>query len=130
MGKTSHPRFRQLDAKYRTGKFHPGIALTICTNQFHLPGNDHQGLKLVSKMALKKWNRNFCLEYSVWKTGLPFQMFRCSWKFSAGTTQKRRVPFTFQLDFVNGKTTTVIIYICPFLKVPLNYLTSRKQLFK
>ena len=88
MGKTSHPRFRQLDAKYRTGKFHPGIALTICTNQFHLPENDHQGLKLVSKMALKKWNRNFCLEYSVRKTGLPFQMFRCSWKFSAGMTQK------------------------------------------
>ena len=27
MGKTSHPQFRQLDAKYRTGKFHPGIAL-------------------------------------------------------------------------------------------------------
>ena len=61
---------------------------TICTNQFHLPENDHQGLKLVSKMALKKWNRNFCLEYSVRKTGLPFQMFRCSWKFSAGMTQK------------------------------------------
>ena len=24
-------------AKFRTGKFRPGIAFTICTNQFHLP---------------------------------------------------------------------------------------------
>ena len=40
------------------------------------------------KMVLKKWNTNFCLEYSILKNRLPFQMFRCSWKFSAGTTQK------------------------------------------
>ena len=42
--------------KFRTGKFRPGIAFTVCTNcmnQFHLPENDCGGLKLASKMALK-----------------------------------------------------------------------------
>ena len=38
-------------------------------------------------------------------------MFHCSRKFSAGTTQKRHVPFTFQPDFpetfVNGKHATI-----------------------
>ena len=55
------------DTKFITGKFHPRIAFAICTNQFHLPENDREVLKLVSKMALKKWNTNFCLEYSVRK---------------------------------------------------------------
>ena len=31
-------------AKFRTGKFCPGIVFTICTNQFHLPKND-RGIK-------------------------------------------------------------------------------------
>ena len=75
-------------AKFRTGKFSSGIAFTICTDQFHLTENGREGLKLVSKMALRKWNTNFRLEYFVRKTGLPFQMFRCSQKFSVGKTQK------------------------------------------
>ena len=56
-------------AKFRTGKFRPGIAFSICTNQFHLPESDHEVPKLVSKMALKKWSLelSFCLEYSVRK---------------------------------------------------------------
>ena len=32
--------FGKLYAEFRTGKFCPGIAFTICTNQFHLPKND------------------------------------------------------------------------------------------
>ena len=32
----------------------------------------------ITKTALKKWNTNFRLEYSVRKMGLPFQMFNCS----------------------------------------------------
>ena len=44
----------------------------ICRNQFHLPQNGGKGLKLVSKMALKKWNMNFCLEYSTWKNRTTF----------------------------------------------------------
>ena len=40
----------------------------FCTNQYHLPENDHEGLKLILKKALKKWNTNFrYLEYFVRK---------------------------------------------------------------
>ena len=40
----------------------------FCTNQFHLTKNDREGLKLISKKALKKWNTNFrYLKYSVRK---------------------------------------------------------------
>ena len=75
-------------AKFRTGKFSSGIAFTICTDQFHLTENGREGLKLVSR-----WLRGNGTRISVWnissgKTGLPFQMFRCSRKFSVGKTQK------------------------------------------
>ena len=97
-------------AKFRNGKFRPGIAFTICTNQFHLPENGREGLKLISKMALKKWNTNFRLEYSIRKKGLPFQMFRCSWKFSVGKTQKVLFHSLSNRNsrkiFVNGKQPT------------------------
>ena len=86
-------------AKFRTGKFRPGIVFTICTNQVHLPENDSEGLKLVSKMALKKWNTNLPLKYSVRKNRTTFsdvpllpEIFR--WKDPKG-----RVPFTLQPDF-------------------------------
>ena len=46
--------------KFRGGKFLPGMAFIICTNQFHFPKTDRASLKLVSKMTLKKWNTNFC----------------------------------------------------------------------
>jgi len=50
-------------AKFRTGKFRPGIAFTICTNQFHfLAESDHEVPKLVSKM---EHELSVCLEYSV-----------------------------------------------------------------
>lgn len=41
-------------AKFRTGEFRPRTAFIIFTNQFHLPRNGLECLKLVSKMALKK----------------------------------------------------------------------------
>ena len=44
------------DCKFRPGI---GIAFTICTNQFHLPENGREGLKLVLNMALKKWITSF-----------------------------------------------------------------------
>ena len=59
-------------AKFRTGKFSSGIAFTICTDQFHLTENGREGLKLVSKMALRKWNTNFRLEYFVRKNRTTF----------------------------------------------------------
>ena len=46
-------------AKFRTDKFRPGIAFTICTNQFHLPKNGHEALKLVSRNGAVK-NLQFC----------------------------------------------------------------------
>ena len=51
----------------RNGKCRRGVAFAICTNPFHFPKNGRDGLKLVSKMALKKWNTNFRLESSVRK---------------------------------------------------------------
>ena len=51
----------------RLVNFTPEIVFTICTNQFHLPKNDREGLKLVSKMTLKKWTTNFRLEHSLRK---------------------------------------------------------------
>ena len=85
--------------KFRTGKFRPGIAFTICVIQWHLPKNEREGLKPVSKMALKKWNSNFQLEYSVRKKqDYLFRPFVVSVNFLLNDP-KRRIPFTFQPDF-------------------------------
>ena len=88
-------------AKFRTGKFCPRIAFTICTNQFYLPENDREGLKLVSKMALMAAVRKNRTD-----------LFTCS--VAPGNFRwndpKRRAPFTFQPDFletfVNGRLFT------------------------
>jgi len=79
-------------AKFRTGYFHP---FTICTNDFHLLKHDSEGVKLVSKLALKKWNINFVLEYFVRHKGksisdVPLLLEIFHWK-----DPKSRVPFTF-----------------------------------
>ena len=84
-----------LYATFRTGKFRPEIAFTIYINQFHLPKNDREGLKLV--FSLKKWNSNFRLNYSVTDKG-PFEIFHCFQNFSAGTSQK----FVFHIYFPTG----------------------------
>ena len=81
----------------------------ICTNWLHVPKNSREGRKLVSNMALKKWNTNCRLEDSVRKnrTALSDE-FRCSRKFSAGMTQKGVYHLLFDQIFrrkllVNGK---------------------------
>ena len=80
-------------AKFRTNKFRPGIAFNIGTNQFNLPKNE--GLKLVSKMALKKWNTNFRLEYSIRKNRTTFSdVPLLSGIFRWEADPKSRVPFT------------------------------------
>ena len=86
-------------AKLRTDKFHPTIAFTICTNQFHLLKNGREGLKLVSKMALKEWNTNFRLEYSIQKNKTTFQMFPLLLEIFHWENPKSLVPFIFQPDF-------------------------------
>ena len=105
-------------AKFRIGKFRPGIAFTICTNQSHLPKNDREGLNPVSKMALKKWNTNFRLEYSVQKNRTTFSDFlslHCYRAFSGGKTQKVVCHLLSNLIFrkilVHGKQQVISITI-------------------
>ena len=77
--------------KFRTDKFRPAIAFTISTistNQFHLPENGREGLKLVSRMALKKWTTNFRLKYSIRKNRTTFSDVPFLLEFSVRKTQK------------------------------------------
>ena len=102
MSKPVAPRSRRMVRKIQdscTGKYRPGIAFTICTNQFHLSENDREGLKLVSKTALKKWNTNFRLKYSVQKNGTTFSDIPLLPEIFYWNDPKSRVPFTFQENF-------------------------------
>ena len=45
------------------------MGFTICTNQIHLPINVREGLKLVSQMALMKWNTTSVWNIPTGKTG-------------------------------------------------------------
>ena len=66
-------------SKFRTSRFHPGIAFTIGTNQFHLPENGRENLKLISNVAFEEMEHDFSFVWNILsgKTGLPFQKFRC-----------------------------------------------------
>ena len=86
-------------AKFRTGKFSYGIAFTICTVQFHLTENGREGLKLVSKVASRKWNTNLRLEYFVRKNRTTFSDVPLLPEIFRWVDPKSRVPFTFELDF-------------------------------
>ena len=78
--------------------FVPELRLPLfCTNQFQLPKNGREGLKLVSKMALKKWNTNFRL--SVRKNRTTFSDVPLLTDIFRWDKPKSRVPFTFQTDF-------------------------------
>ena len=73
-------------AKFRTGKICPEIAFTICTKQFYLMKNGHEGLKL---MVLKKWNESFRLEHFFWKNKTIFSdVPLLQAEIFAGATQK------------------------------------------
>ena len=83
--------------QFSTGKFHPRIAFTIGTNQFHLPKNNHEDLNPVSKMALRKWNMDFCWEYTVRKNRTSFSDVPLLPEISRWNDPKSCVPL------VNGK---------------------------
>ena len=85
--------------QFRTDKFHPRIAFTIGTNQFHLPKNNREDLNLVSKMAFNKWNMDFCWEYTIQTNRTTFPDVPLLPEISRWNDPKSRVPFTFQLDF-------------------------------
>ena len=65
--------------------------------------NGHESLKLVSKMALKKLNSNLGPFHPENQEYL-FQMFCCSWKFSAGIMIQKVMfyLFFFQTDFLEA----------------------------
>ena len=102
--------------KFMTGKIRPRIAFTICTNQFHTPRNDSEGLKLVPKMADGTkdgwWYQRNETRISFWKilSGKKDYLFRssiASGNFTPGTTQKvlclSRFNRVFRKLLVNGK---------------------------
>ena len=60
----------------------------ICKNQLYLPKNGLEGLKLVSKIALRKWNMNFRLEHSIQKNRTTFSDVPLLPEFSTGMNQK------------------------------------------
>ena len=102
-----------------------GFVLSLVL-QSEISWNSEMAYPIYRKTTAKAWNwyqrwlwRNWTRS-SVWniasgKTGLPLQMFRCSGKFSAGTTKKVMFHLLcnqiFQNLFVNGKQP---IGLCPF----------------
>ena len=86
----------------------------FCTNQYHLPENDHEGLKLITKKALKKWNTNFrYLEYSVRKNRGAFHSTKTLENLETaanGTeiSQKRFQKFRKLLNFRKAKRSNEI----------------------
>ena len=86
----------------------------FCTNQYHLPENDHEGLKLITKKALKKWNTNFrYLEYSVQKNRGAFHSTKTLENLETaanGTeiSQKRFQKFRKLLNFRKAKRSNEI----------------------
>ena len=85
-------------AKFETGKFRKRVY--HCTYQFHLPENDREGLMLVSKMALKKWNANLCLQYFVRKNRTTFSDVPLLPEvFPLERSKPGRVSYTYQPDF-------------------------------
>ena len=72
-------RYGLMEIKLRTGEFRSRITFS----KSHLPRNASKMLMLVSKMCEKKWGTNFPVKNSGRKTGLTFQTFRCSRKFSS-----------------------------------------------
>ena len=59
------------------------------------------------KHGFEEMEHDFCWDIQSGKPGLSFQMYRCSWKFSAGTTKKVMFRLLsnriFRNLFVNGK---------------------------
>ena len=80
------PQFRQM-----VSKIIQDLEISSCNRFCHLykslpftekrPWSWYQGWLLRNGTRISVWN------IPPGKTGLPFQMFRCSWKSSAGTTQ-------------------------------------------
>ena len=92
------------------------------TNQFLLPENGRKVVRLIPKMALKKWNTNFCLEYSFGKNKTTFSDVPLLPDIFRWEDLKGRVPFTFEPDFpeifVNGKQPLLPFDVIDFAMLP------------
>ena len=73
-------------------------------------------------MALKKWNTNSCLEYSIGKNKTTFSDVPLLPEIFCREDLKGRVPFTFQPDFpeifVNGKEPLLPFDVIDFAMLP------------
>ena len=85
-------------AKFRTGKICPEITFTICTKQFHLMKNGHEGLKL---MVFEETEQEF--PFRTFLLEKQDHLFRCSvapgGNFSLERPKKSPILFTLQPDF-------------------------------
>ena len=85
-------------AKFRTGKLRPGIAFTICTNQFHLPKNDSEGLNLVT-YVFKEVEHEF--PFGIFRPEKQDNLFRNS--VALGKFLPKRPKTIFRKLFLKGK---------------------------
>ena len=63
-------------AKLRNGKFSPGIAFTICTNEFHLPENGQERPETDIKDGFEKMELEF--PFRIFHPEKQDYLFRCS----------------------------------------------------
>ena len=100
-------------ATFRTARICPRISrvyhLYKSVPWSHLPNNDREGLKLVSKMALKKWKTKFRLEYSVRKNRSTFSERDLLQLLSSRIFRKRLVN---RINNQNYFVESVYVHIC------------------
>ena len=81
--------------KFRTGKFRAGITFTICTNPFHSPRNDREGLK----DGFKEMEHEFLFGIFHSEKQATFSDASFSPEIFRWNDPRSRVPFTFQPGF-------------------------------
>ena len=83
-------------AKFRTRKLRPGIAFTICTNQFIYQKNDREGLKLVTNV-FKEMEQEFTVE--IFRPEKQDNLLRSSVSLGKFQPKRPKMSSTFQPDF-------------------------------
>ena len=100
MGKPVRSRFGKVVSKIQIGdlvNFVPESRLPFAQISSIYQKNGRESIKLISKVALKKWNKNFRETFRLEKQDY---LFRCSITGNFRRNDpKSRVPFTFQSDF-------------------------------
>ena len=81
-------------------------------------------LKLVSKMVLKKWNMNFCLEYSTWKNRTTFSHVLLLWEIFHWNNPKKLCS----IYFPTGLSRNVLYVIYNHCYINKNLHSSGSEL--